>query len=174
MHHRKLESVQRTWALLVAAAIMLIPANIYPVMTYRQLGQGEPDTILSGIIKLMGNGMYGLAIIVLFASIIVPVLKLTALGYLLISVTSKSPWRPRDRTLLFRVTESVGAWSMVDVFLVGLLTGLVSLGILATVTPGIGASFFAAAVLLTMFAAMSFDPRLIWDHAGENKAVHHG
>ena len=144
---------------------MLIPANIYPVMTVKKLGKGQPDTIVSGIISLMDAGLWGLGFIVLFASIIVPFAKLFSLGYLLYSVQNYSTWKPRDRTLLYRFTEAIGSWSMVDVFLVGLLAGLVSLGLLANVTPGIGASFFGAAVILTMFAAQRFDPRLIWDRA---------
>lgn len=164
VHHRVADSLQKTWAYLMSAAIMLIPANVYPVMTVKKLGAGSADTIMSGVLKLMSAGMFGLAFIVLFASIIVPGLKLTALGYLLYSVRQKSDWRPRDRTLLYRITEMVGAWSMVDVFLVGLLSGLVSLGLLATIEPGIGATFFGAAVILTMIAAHNFDPRLIWDN----------
>ncbi|MCS5575310.1 MAG: paraquat-inducible protein A [Pseudomonadales bacterium] len=169
IHHRVENSIQRTWALLCAAAIMLIPANIYPVMTIKKLGKGQPDTIISGIISLMEAGLYGLGLIVLFASIVVPFAKLVTVGYLLRSVQSGSTWRPRDRTMLYRVTEAIGSWSMVDVFLVALLAGLVSLGILANVTPGIGASFFGAAVILTMFAAQQFDPRLIWDRAPEGE-----
>ena len=168
IHYRVENSIQRTWALLCAAAIMLIPANVYPVMTVKKLGKGQPDTIISGIISLMEAGLYGLGLIVLFASIVVPLAKLVSVGYLLRSVQSGSTWRPRDRTILYRVTEAIGSWSMVDIFLVALLAGLVSLGILANVTPGIGASFFGAAVILTMFAAKQFDPRLIWDRAGEN------
>ena len=169
IHHRVENSIHRTWALLCAAAIMLIPANIYPVMTIKKLGKGQPDTIISGIISLMEAGLYGLGLIVLFASIVVPFAKLITVGYLLRSVQSGSTWRPRDRTMLYRVTEAIGSWSMVDVFLVALLAGLVSLGILANVTPGIGASFFGAAVILTMFAAQQFDPRLIWDRAPEGE-----
>ena len=169
IHHRVENSIQRTWALLCAAAIMLIPANIYPVMTIKKLGKGQPDTIISGIISLMEAGLYGLGLIVLVASIVVPFAKLITVGYLLRSVQSGSTWRPRDRTMLYRVTEAIGSWSMVDVFLVALLAGLVSLGILANVTPGIGASFFGAAVILTMFAAQQFDPRLIWDRAPEGE-----
>jgi paraquat-inducible protein A len=164
MHHRRPRSVQKTWAYLMAAAVMLVPANIYPVMTVKQLGLGSPDTILSGVLKLMSEGMFVLAFIVLFASIMVPLLKLTALSYLLYSVSNKSDWRPRDRTLLYRITQLVGAWSMVDIFLVGLLSGLVSFGLLATIEPGIGAVFFCTAVILTIMAAHNFDPRLIWDN----------
>lgn len=171
IHHRIENSVQQTWALLVSAALMLIPANLYPVMTVKKLGQGQPDTIITGIIHLMEAGLYGLGLIVLFAGIIVPFAKLASLSYLLYSVQTHSTWKPRDRTLLYRVTEAIGSWSMVDVFLVGLLAGLVSLGLLANVTPGIGASFFGAAVILTMLAANQFDPRLIWDRAHRNLAV---
>lgn len=168
VHHRITDSIQQTWALLGAATLMLIPANIYPVMTVQKLGQGGPDTIISGIVKLIEGGLYGLGLIVLFASIIVPTAKLFSLAFLLYSVQSRSAWKPRDRTLLYRVTEVIGSWSMVDVFLVGLLAGLVSLGFLASVTPGIGASFFGAAVILTMLAAQKFDPRLIWDNLPNN------
>ena len=168
LHFRKHNSVEVTWALLIAAFILLIPANVYPVMTVIRFGQGEPSTILSGVLHLIESGMWGLAMIVFIASIVVPVLKLVILSFLLISVHKKSDWRPRDRTLLYRVTEIVGAWSMVDIFLVGLLSSLVSLDALSTIRPGIGAVFFAAVVVITMFAAHSFDPRLIWDQIKEN------
>lgn len=171
MHHRIENSLQQTWALTIAASLMLIPANIYPVMTVKKLGKGSPDTILSGITKLIEGGLYGLALIVLVASIVVPFAKIGALVFLMTSVERRSNWRPRDRTLLYRVTEIVGSWSMVDVYLVGILAGLVSLGVLASVTPGIGATFFGAAVILTMLAAQRFDPRLIWDHADESSAA---
>jgi len=113
--------------------------------------------------------MWGLALIVFVASIVVPVTKLITLSFLLISVQNKSIWRPRDRTLLYRVTEVVGAWSMVDIFLVGLLSALVSLDALSTIRPGIGAIFFAGVVVITMFAAQSFDSRLIWDNVREKE-----
>ena len=169
LHHRKHNSIETTWALLIAAALLIIPANVYPVMTVIRFGQGEPNTILSGVLHLIEGGMWGLAMIVFVASIVVPVLKLIVLSFLLISVQKKSLWRPRDRTLLYRVTEVVGAWSMVDIFLVGLLSALVSLDALSTIRPGIGASFFGAVVVVTMFAAHKFDPRLIWDNVRENR-----
>ncbi|HSG90909.1 MAG TPA: paraquat-inducible protein A [Pseudomonadales bacterium] len=170
LHHRKENSIARTWALVLSAAILMVPAQIYPVMTVRQLGSGEPSTILSGVQQLVHHGLYGLAAIVFIASLVVPIAKLIVLVVLLRTVQSRSAWRPRDRTLLYRITEVVGAWSMVDVFLVGLLSGLVSLDLLASIEPGIGASFFGAVVVLTMFAAHSFDPRLIWDHAVDDAA----
>jgi paraquat-inducible protein A len=169
LHHRKHNSVEATWALLASAIVLLIPANVYPVMTVVRFGQGEPSTILSGVMHLIESGMWGLAMIVFVASIVVPVMKLIILSFLLISVQKKSIWRPRDRTLLYRATEVVGAWSMVDIFLVGLLSALVSLDALSTIRPEIGAVFFAAVVVITMFAAHSFDPRLIWDHVKEKK-----
>lgn len=169
LHHRVKNSLETTWALVLTAVILLIPANLYPVMTVIRFGQGEPSTILSGVMHLIAAGMYGLALIVFVASIVVPLMKLMTLAFLLISVQKKSLWRPRDRTLLYRITEVVGAWSMVDIFLVGLLSALVSLGSLSTIRPGIGAIFFAAAVVVTMFAAQSFDSRLIWDNVREKQ-----
>jgi len=163
---RRHDSVARTWALVIAAAILAVPANLYPVMTVIRFGQGEPNTILGGVVHLIDSGMWGLAMIVFFASIVVPFMKLGLLSLLLISVQRESAWRPLDRTRLYRITEIVGAWSMVDIFLVGILTALVQLQALATIEPGIGASYFAAVVVITMFAAQSFDPRLIWDHQG--------
>ena len=163
LHHRKENSINRTWALLVTAAILIVPANIYPVMTVIRFGKGEPNTIVSGILHLIESGMWGLAMIVFVASIVVPGLKLIALSFLLLSVQKRSLWRPRDRTLLYRITEVIGAWSMVDIFLVGILSALVALDALTTIRPGIGATYFGAVVVITMFAAHSFDPRLIWD-----------
>ena len=169
LHHRTHNSIEKTWALLLSATILLLPANIYPVMTVIRFGQGEPSTILGGVMKLIEAGMWGLAMIVFVASIVVPGMKLIILAFLCISVQRKSDWRPRDRTVLYRVTEVVGAWSMVDIYLVGLLSALVSLGTLSTIRPEIGAVFFAAVVVITMFAAQSFDPRLIWDNVRKKR-----
>ena len=160
------DSLPRTWALLSAATILLIPANILPVMTVIRFGQGEPSTILAGVVHLVEDGAVPLALLVLFASFVVPIAKIAALTVLLLTVQRGSDWRTRDRTLLYRVTEAVGAWSMIDIFLVGILVALVRMDALATVTPGLGATFFGAAVVLTMLAAHSFDPRLVWDRAG--------
>ncbi len=164
LHSRKVNSVARTWALIFAAALLFIPANIYPVMTVIRFGQGEPNTIFSGVVHLIEGGMWPLAMLIFFASIVIPVTKLIVLAFLLVTIRTGSPWRPRDRTVLFRITEAIGAWSMVDVFLVAILVALVNLDSLATVRPGIGVTFFAAVVVITMIAAHSFDPRLIWDN----------
>lgn len=162
-------SITRTWAYLTAAAMLLLPANLYPVMTVTRFGMGEPNTILSGVLHLIQDGAWPLGLLVLFASFIVPVSKIAALAFLLLSVQRGSVWRQRDRTLLYRVTEVVGAWSMVDIFLVGILVALVRMEGLATIYPGIGAGFFGASVVLTMMAAHAFDPRLIWHGTGRGK-----
>ncbi len=167
LHLRKPNSISRTWALLIAAYILYIPANLLPVMTVISFGKGEADTILSGVKELIHAGMLPIALLVFFASITVPVLKLLALTYLLLSVQYKSQWRPRQRTKLYRITEVVGRWSMIDIFMISILIALVKLDAVATIEPGPGAISFAAVVILTMFAAMSFDPRLIWDSIEE-------
>jgi paraquat-inducible protein A len=163
LHLRKPNSLARTWALVLAAYILYIPANMLPIMTVISLGEAEPDTILSGVKSLIAAGMWPLALLVFFASILVPMLKLMVLTYLLLSVQRQSHWRPRDRTRLYRITEIIGRWSMLDILMISILVALVRLGSLATIETGPGATAFAAVVVLTMFAAMSFDPRLIWD-----------
>lgn len=163
LHQRKTNSVSRTWALVIAACILYIPANVYPVMTVIWLGSGHPDTILSGVKAFILSGDWPLALLIFFASIMVPGLKLIGLTYLLISVQRQSHWRARDRTALYRVTEVVGRWSMIDVFMISILVALVQVGSVATIEAGIGATCFAAVVVLTMIAATQFDPRLIWD-----------
>ena len=165
---RKDNSIARTWALVITAVILYIPANLYPVMTVTQFGRGQPDTILSGVVHLIESNLWGLALLVFFASIMVPVIKLLVLSYLLFSVQKGSCWRPKDRTHLFRVTEIVGAWSMIDIFLIGILISLVKLDAFATVEVETGASFFAAVVVITIFAAHSFDSRLIWDNCQQD------
>ena len=163
IHLRKPNSISRTWALLIAAYILYIPANLLPVMTVISFGKGEADTILSGVKELIHAGMVPIALLVFFASITVPVLKLLTLTFLVLSVQYKSQWRPRERTKLYRITELVGRWSMIDIFMISILIALVKLQAVATIEPGPGAISFAAVVIITMFAAMSFDPRLIWD-----------
>ena len=169
IHTRKPDSINRTWALLIAAIILYIPANLLPVMTVFQLGKGEPDTIMSGVILLIKLGMWPLAALIFFASIMVPMLKLVSLTYLLISVQRRSQWRLKDRARLYRIVEAVGRWSMIDIFVISILVALVRLGNIATIEPGAGATSFGGVVVITMFAASSFDPRLIWDVLKEPK-----
>ncbi len=162
---RKPYSVNRSWALVGAAAALYIPANIYPILTLIRFGRGEPSTIISGVIELMQDRMYPLALLVLLASIVVPLMKLAALTIMLVMTGEGSPKRLRDRTRLYRFVDSIGRWSMIDVFMLTILVALVRLGFIALVLPGIGAIAFAGVVVLTMFAAASFDPRLMWDAA---------
>ncbi len=163
LYRRKPQSIQRTWAFVIASIVFYIPANLLPIMTTTSLGRVETNTIFSGVISLLEYGMWPLAAIVFIASVIVPLLKLLILVFLLLSVQWRAAWRPRDRTRLYRVLEVIGRWSMVDVFVVTILVALVRLGNLASVQAEPGAIFFCAVVVITMFAAMSFDPRLIWD-----------
>jgi len=163
LHQRKPNSLKRTWALVLAAIVLYIPANLLPVTIVISLGKAQADTIMSGVIYFISTGMWPIALIIFVASILVPMLKLVILTFLLITVQRKSAWRPKDRTRLYRITEAVGRWSMVDIYVVTILVALVNLGNLATIKAGPGAGFFAAVVVITIFAAMSFDPRLIWD-----------
>ena len=163
LHQRKTNSLKRTWALVLAAIIFYIPANLLPITVVVSLGKAQSDTIMSGVIYFISTGMWPIALVIFVASILVPMLKLLILIFLLITVQRKSNWRPKDRTRLYRITETIGRWSMVDIYVVTILVALVNLGNLATIKAGPGALFFAAVVIITMFAAMSFDPRLIWD-----------
>ena len=144
--------------------MLYLPANLLPIMHVTSLGQTRSDTILSGAEFLLIGGMWPLALVVFVASILIPLLKMVILAYLLVSVQLRAQARPLDRTRLYRFTEFVGRWSMVDIFVVTVLVALVQLGTVADVEAGPGALYFAAVVILTMFAAITFDPRLIWDN----------
>jgi len=160
---RKPQSIQRTWALLIAAVVMYLPANLLPVMITKSLFGTQQDTILSGIIFFWVSGSYGLAAIVFIASFLVPLFKLAALALLLITSQRRSAWRQQERAGLYRLLELIGRWSMLDVFVVSLLAGLVRIQGFAEVTAGVGIAAFGSVVVLTMLASLSFDPRLIWD-----------
>jgi paraquat-inducible protein A len=168
LHQRKPASQSRCWALIITAAILYVPANIYPILTLISFGSGAPDTILSGVKHLFQAGMWPLAILVFFASITVPVLKIGGLVFLLLTTERGLRGHLHDRTILYRIIDSIGRWSMIDIFMLSILVALVRLGAVASVTAGLGALSFSAVVVITMFAAMSFDPRLMWDAAGEN------
>lgn len=163
LHTRKVRSLERTWAFVIAACLCYLPANLLPIMRVTSLGKSQADTIMSGVVFLLTHGMWPLAVVVFTASIFVPILKILILLGLLLSVHRRSRWRPLDRTRLYRLTEAIGRWSMVDVFVVTILVALVHLGNLATVEAQPGAVFFGAVVVLTILAAEAFDPRLIWD-----------
>lgn len=169
---RRPNAIQRTWALIVAAAICYVPANLLPIMSTTTPTYAEKDTILSGIIMLYKSGTWPLALIVLIASIIIPVAKIIALSYLLITVQMGSVSRRHERTRLYRLIEFVGRWSMIDVFVVTFVVALVQFHPLMYVEPAMGVFFFAAVVVLTMLAARTFEPRLIWDAGNESEDPH--
>ena len=163
LHCRKPNSIHRTWALLIAALIFYFPANMLPITITTYLGSAQYDTILSGVLYFMHTGSWGIALIIFVASIVVPIGKLIILCGLLLSVQWRSRWRPKERSRLYRIIELVGRWSMLDVFVVTVLVALVRLGYLSTIEAGPGVIYFAAVVVITMIAAMTFDPRLMWD-----------
>lgn len=168
LHIRKTNSIRRTWALVIAATILYFPANILPITYTSALGHEQSDTILSGVIYFLLSGSWHIALIILVASVIVPLMKLLILIYLLLSVRNRSTWKPKDRTRLYRITEAVGRWSMVDVYVVTILVALVQMGPLASIEAGMGAVYFSAVVVITILAAENFDPRLIWDAMEES------
>jgi paraquat-inducible protein A len=170
LHLRKPDSLARTWALVIASCILYVPANVLPIMETSSLFGAQRDTILSGIVFLLHSGSWDLALIVFVASIVVPLSKLAALTYLLLSVHRRSRWQPLQRTRMYRVVEFVGKWSMLDIYVVALLATVVKFKSLADISAAPGAVAFGAVVVLTMFAAHSFDPRLVWD-AAEGRVV---
>ena len=163
LHLRKPDSIARTWAFLIASYILYVPANLLPIMHTSSLFGAQSDTIMSGIIYLFHSGSWHLALIVFIASILVPSAKLLAITFLLITVQRRSVWDPLQRTKIYRIVELVGRWSMLDIFVVAILVALVQLGSLATIKAGYGAVAFGAVVVLTMIAALEFEPKLIWD-----------
>lgn len=163
LHQRKPASLARAWAFLLAAYLLYIPANLLPIMVTQSIFGTQRDTIMSGVIYLWLSGSFMLAIVVLIASIVVPLLKMMILTLLLLSVRRESTWRIREQTRLYTLVEVIGRWSMLDIFVVALLASLVRAGALATITPGAGALAFSSVVVLTMLASLNFDPRLLWD-----------
>jgi paraquat-inducible protein A len=164
IHPRRPNSLIRTWALLVTGAILYIPANVLPIMTVNSLGQGDPSTIMSGVIQLVQHGMFPIAAVVFIASILVPTFKLVGIGLLLFSVQRRQPLSAQQRIIMYRFIEFIGRWSMLDIFVIAILVAVVNFGRLASVEANLGAAAFASVVILTMFAAVTFDPRLIWDN----------
>lgn len=173
LRRRKPNSLQTTLALLITASLLYIPANVFPIMTTVQFGQGEPSTILGGVMLLLELEAYPVATIIFIASVIVPLAKLIALFYLCWAVTRNNDDSLSDtltlktKTQLYRLAEFMGKWSMVDVFVVSILVALIQLQGLMTVEPGVAGVAFSGVVIVTMLAAESFDPRLIWDQQEE-------
>jgi len=169
LHLRLRDSLQRTWALTIAAVVLYFPANLLPVLRTESFAGDKENTIMGGVIQFWQNGDYPVALIIFGASVVIPVLKIIAIATL--CRASRTGRRPRTMTRIYRITELIGRWSMVDIFVVAILVAVVQLGSTLSVHPGPGALSFAAVVILTMFAAMSFDPRLIWDAAAQADAA---
>ncbi len=163
LHLRKPASIQRTVALLIAAAVLYLPANLLPIMIVSEFGGTTATTIIAGMIQFWQSGAYPIAIVIFIASIFIPIVKLVALVWLCAAATGKVHPSPKVLGRVYWFTELMGRWSMVDIFVVAILVAMVQLGTYMTVLPGPGALAFAGVVVLTMFAAMNFDPRLLWD-----------
>jgi paraquat-inducible protein A len=167
LHLRKAASVRNTVALMIAAAALYIPSHMLPIMTVVELGDVTHNTIVGGMMRFWNTGAYPIAIVIFVASILIPLLKIIALSWLCAAATGKVHPSPTMLGRLYWFTELLGRWSMIDVFVVGILVSLVQLGNYMTITPGSGALAFAGVVMLTMFAAMSFEPRMLWDRLDE-------
>jgi paraquat-inducible protein A len=166
--------LDRIWALLLAAALLYVPANVLPVMTVKRLAKGGPTTIAKGVVELAQAHLWPLAILVLVASLLVPMFKLLSMAAMLIMTHRRSPWRLRGRTRWFRLVKTIGRWSMIDIFALSVLAGVVRFGSIATVRPGMGAVAFCAVVIITMAATEMFDPRRMWDAAGRDQRAFEG
>lgn len=167
-HGRLPDSTNRVTALIVSGFILYVPANLFPIMTVNNFGAGDPHTIIGGIVALVHAEMIPIALLVFIASILVPIMKLVGLSLLLLIVRYRWPVNRRIWTRTYRAIGFVGRWSMLDIFMISILVSLVDLGGVAQIIAGPAATAFAAVVILTMFAANCFDPRLIWD-AQENE-----
>jgi len=156
-------SLQRVWAFWTVGLMCYIPANTYPMLKTRTLFQVEESTIIGGAVELAQYGNWGIAFIILFASVAIPLAKFMAVAFLAISVKRRSVTSQRQRHYLYEVVEYIGRWSMIDIFVVAILSSLVQLKTLAAINPGTASIFFALSVIFTMLAAQAFDTRMIWD-----------
>ncbi|MEI8038753.1 MAG: paraquat-inducible protein A [Verrucomicrobiota bacterium] len=171
LHLRKPASIQRTVALMIAACALYIPSHLLPIMTVVELGDVSHNTIISGMLTFWRTGAYPIAIVIFTASILIPLLKIAALTWLCAAATGRVHPSPAMLGKIYWFTELLGRWSMIDIFVVGIMVSLMQLGNYMTITPGLGALAFAGVVVLTMFAAMSFDPRMLWDRLDELTAA---
>ena len=171
LHRRKTNSLTRTWAYLLTSLVFYIPANLLPVMNTKMVGNGADSTIMGGVLDFWQHGAWDIALIIFIASIAVPGIKFVALTLLLVTVQRDSDWARKERAKLYRFVEVIGYWSMLDVIVVALVASLVKFQALADIEPRPGILFFGLVVVFTMFSAMSFDPRLIWDKSPHNEEV---
>lgn len=171
LHLRKPDSISRTLALVISAAVMYVPANLLPILTTRELGVATESTIIGGMVQFWNMGSYPIAIVIFTASILIPLLKIAALVWLCAAAKGLVPHSAKILGKVYWITELLGRWSMVDIFVVAILVTMVQLGNYMSITPGPGALAFAAVVMLTMFAAMGFDPKLLWDQLEREEAA---
>tara|TARA_R100001143_G_scaffold14922_6_gene16927 strand:+ start:2242 stop:2769 length:528 start_codon:yes stop_codon:yes gene_type:complete len=163
MLSRDFGSMQRVWAFWVVGLMCYIPANMYPMLKTRTLFQVDESTIVGGAVELAHHGSYGIAFIILLASVAIPLAKFWAIAYLAVSVKTRNAAAHRSRHVMYEIVEYIGRWSMIDIFVVAILSSLVQLKTLATINPGPASMFFALSVIFTMLSAQAFDSRLIWD-----------
>lgn len=163
LHSRRPESLQKVWAWLIAGLVAYIPANLYPMLRTATLTEEHASTILSGVAELVQHREYGVALIVFVASVLIPIGKFGAIAFLALSIRYRWTWSLHQKHRLHAVVEFIGRWSMIDVFVVAILSALVQLGSVATINPGIAAVSFSLSVAFTMLSAQAFDPRMIWD-----------
>lgn len=163
LHIRTPNSLQVTLGFLITAILFYIPANLFPIMTTELLGDKSPSTIIGGVVLFVEHGSYFIAVIIFTASVVVPIAKMAAIFWLCYSASSQRKLNHYELTRLYRMTELVGKWSMIDVYVVAILVALIQVTGLMSIQPGIAASAFATVVILTMIGAQKFDVRLIWD-----------
>lgn len=164
LYARKPNSIARTWALLITATVLYVPANLLDIMTINLFGSPAPSTIMGGVVELVHADMIPIALVVFVASIVVPTFKLIGIALLLYSVQRHQRLSPKQRILMYRFIEWIGRWSMLDIFVIAILVALVNFGNVTTIEAGPAAAAFCAVVIMTMLAALTFDPRLIWDN----------
>lgn len=156
-------SLQKVWALWSVGLMCYVPANMYTMLRTQQVFEVDESTIIGGAVELAHHGAFVIAAIILIASVLIPLVKFWAIAFLAISVRSHSGFTSHRRLLMYEVVEYIGRWSMIDIFVVAILSALVQLQGLVSITPGPAAFFFALSVIFTMLSAQAFDPRMIWD-----------
>lgn len=163
IHYRNTNAIPRTWALIITAAILLFPANLLPIMRVDFMGSQEYSTIMDGILYFFHSEEYGIGLIIFIASVLVPLFKIIGMVLILLSIRFKWKTWLRHKTVMFRFIQFVGRWSMLDIFVIALMSALVDFGTFTSTQAGPGATYFTAVVICSMFAAITFDPRLLWD-----------
>jgi paraquat-inducible protein A len=169
MVSRDFGSLQRVWAFWIMGLMCYVPANTYPMLQTRTLFQSDESTIVGGAVELAQHGAFGIAFIILLASVAIPLAKFWAIAFLAVSVKSRRATANHSRQIMYEVVEYIGRWSMIDIFVVAILSSLVQLNTLASINPGPASMFFALSVIFTMLSAQAFDSRMIWDEQAKDE-----